>query len=78
VPGMVLMKIMVTAATTKNKNFMAKYTVTIQYERTQVVEVEANSKGEAMGLVNEGEFENEQIIDTEDDYVEIVGVTLVK
>ena len=72
------MKIMVTAATTKNKNFMAKYTVTIQYERTQVVEVEANSKGEAMGLVNEGEFENEQIIDTEDDYVEIVGVTLVK
>jgi hypothetical protein len=69
---------MVTAATTKNKNFMAKYTVTIQYERTQVVEVEANSKGEAMGLVNGGEFENEQIIDTEDDYVEIVGVTLVK
>ena len=56
---------------------MAKYTVTIQFERTQVVEVEANSKGEAMGLVNEGEFENEQIIDTEDDYVEIVGVTLV-
>jgi hypothetical protein len=57
---------------------MAKYTVTIQYERTQVVEVEANSKGEAMGLVNAGEFENEQIIDTEDDYGEIVGVTLVK
>jgi hypothetical protein len=57
---------------------MAKYTVTIQYERTQVVEVEAKSKGEAMGLVNEGEFENEQIIDTEDDYVEIVGVTLAK
>lgn len=57
---------------------MAKYTVTIQFERTQVVEVEADSKGAAMGLVNEGEFENEQIIDTEDDYVEIVGVTLVK
>lgn len=56
---------------------MAKYSVTIQFERTQVVEVEANSKGEAMGLVNEGEFENEQIIDTEDDYVQIVGVTLV-
>ena len=71
------MKIMVATATTTNKNFMAKYTVTIQFERTQVVEVEANSKGEAMGLVNEGEFENEQIIDTEDDYVEIVGVTLV-
>ena len=57
---------------------MAKYSVTIQFERTQVVEVEANSKGEAMGLVNEGEFENEQIIDTEDDYVQIVGATLVK
>jgi hypothetical protein len=31
-----------------------------------------------MGLVNEGEFENEQIIDTEDDYVQILGATLVK
>ena len=57
---------------------MAKYSVTLQYQRTQVVEVEANSKGEAMGLVNEGEFENEQIIHTEDDYVEIVGATLVE
>ena len=57
---------------------MAKYSVTLQYQRTQVVEVEANSKGEAMGLVNEGEFENDQIVDTEDDYVEIVGATLVE
>ena len=57
---------------------MAKYSVTLQYQRTQVVEVEANSKGEAMGLVNEGEFENEQITDTKDDYVEIVGATLVE
>jgi hypothetical protein len=57
---------------------MPKYSVTIQYERTQVVEVEAKSKGEAMGLVNEGEFENEQITDTEDDYVQILGATLVK
>jgi hypothetical protein len=57
---------------------MPKYSVTIQYERTQVVEVEAKSKGEAMGLVNEGEFENDQIIDTEDDYVQILGATLVK
>ena len=56
---------------------MAKYTVTIQFERTQVIEVEANSKGEAMGLVNEGEFENDQIVDTEDDYVEILGATCV-
>ncbi len=57
---------------------MPKYSVTIQYERTQVVEVEADSKGEAMGLVNEGEFENEQITDTEDDYVQILGATLIK
>lgn len=57
---------------------MAKYSVTLQYQRTQVIEVEANSKGEAMGLVNEGEFENDQIVDTEDDYVEIVGATLVE
>jgi DNA-dependent RNA polymerase auxiliary subunit epsilon len=57
---------------------MPKYSVTIQYERTQVVEVEAKSKGEAMGLVNEGEFENEQITNTEDDYVQILGATLVK
>jgi hypothetical protein len=57
---------------------MPKYSVTIQYERTQVVEVEAKSKGEAMGLVNEGEFENDQITDTEDDYVQIIGATLVK
>jgi hypothetical protein len=57
---------------------MAKYTVTIQYERTQTIEVKANSKDEAIRIVNEGEFEDEQIIDTEDDYVEIVGVTLAK
>jgi len=57
---------------------MAKYSVTIQYERTQTIEVEANSKDEAIRIVNEGEFENDQITDTEDDYVEILGASLDK
>jgi hypothetical protein len=56
---------------------MAKYSVTLQYQRTEVIEVEANSKDEAIELVNEGEFENDQITDTEDDYVEILGATLI-
>ena len=54
---------------------MAKYSVTLQYQRTQVIEVEADSKDDAIELVNEGEFENDQIVDTEDDYVEILGAT---
>ena len=57
---------------------MPKYSVTIQFERTQTIEVEADSKDEAIELVNEGEFENDQITDTEDGYVEILGATLVK
>jgi DNA-dependent RNA polymerase auxiliary subunit epsilon len=57
---------------------MAKYSVTIQYERTQTIEVEADSKDEAIRIVNEGEFENDQITDTEDDYVEILGASLDK
>jgi DNA-dependent RNA polymerase auxiliary subunit epsilon len=57
---------------------MAKYSVTIQYERTQTIEVEANSKDEAIRIVNEGEFEDEQITDTEDDYVDILGATRIK
>lgn len=55
---------------------MAKYSVTLQYQRTQTILVEANSKDEAIEIVNEGEFENDQITDTEDDYVEILGATL--
>jgi hypothetical protein len=57
---------------------MAKYSVTIQFERTQIIEVEANSKDEAINIVNEGEFDNDQITVTEDDHVEILGATLVK
>lgn len=57
---------------------MAKYSVTLQYQRTEVIEVEADSKDDAIELVNEGEFENDQIVDTEDDFVEILGATLVK
>lgn len=53
---------------------MAKYSVILQYQRTQTIEVEANSKDEAIEIVNEGEFENDQITDTEDDYVEIIAV----
>ena len=57
---------------------MPKYSVTIQYERTQTIEVEADSKDEAIRIVNEGEFENDQINGTEDDYVEILGAILIK
>jgi hypothetical protein len=57
---------------------MPKYSVTIQFERTQTIEVEADSKDDAINLVNEGEFDNEQIIETNDENVEILGATLVK
>jgi DNA-dependent RNA polymerase auxiliary subunit epsilon len=57
---------------------MAKYSVTIQFERTQTILVEADSKDEAIEIVNEGEFENDQITHTEDDYVEILGASLDK
>lgn len=56
---------------------MPKYSVTIQYERTQMIEVEADSKDEAIRIVNDGEFEHCQITDTEDDYVDILGATLI-
>ncbi len=57
---------------------MAKYSVTIQFQRTQVIEVDANSKDEAMEIVNEGEFDDVQITDTEDDYVEVTGAKVIK
>ena len=56
---------------------MAKYSVTINYERTQTVLVEADSKDEAIEIVNEGEFDDDQITDTEDENVEILGATCV-
>ena len=57
---------------------MPKYSVTIQCERTQPIEVEADSKDDAIELVCFGEFDNEQIIETNDENVEILGATLVK
>lgn len=57
---------------------MAKYSVTLQYQRTEVIEVEADSKDAAIELVEQGEFENDQILDVEDDYVEILGVSLLE
>jgi DNA-dependent RNA polymerase auxiliary subunit epsilon len=56
---------------------MAKYSVTINYERTQTILVEADSKDEAIELVSFGEFDDEQITDTEDENVEILGATCV-
>ena len=57
---------------------MAKYSVTLQYQRTEVIEVEANSKDEAINIVYEGEFENHQLTSTEDKYVEVLGATLIE
>ena len=56
---------------------MPKYSVTINYERTQTILVEADSKDEAIELVSFGQFENDQITITEDDDVEILGATLI-
>lgn len=56
---------------------MAKYSVTINYERTQTILVEADSKDEAIELVSFGEFDDEQITDTEDENVEILDATLI-
>jgi len=56
---------------------MPKYSVTINYERTQTILVEADSKDEAIELVSFGQFDDEQITDTEDENVEILGATCV-
>jgi hypothetical protein len=57
---------------------MNKFQVTLQFERTQYIEVEAETAEEAKEIVANGEFEDSQITDTEDDYVEIGSVTLIK
>lgn len=56
---------------------MPKYAVTIQYERTQTILVEADSKDEAIELASFGQFDDEQITNTEDENVEILGATCV-
>jgi hypothetical protein len=51
-----------------------KYQVNLSFERMQSIEVEADSAEEAREIVANGEFEDSQIVDTEDDYVEITSV----
>ena len=56
---------------------MAKYSVTINYQRTQTILVEADNKQDAIDIVYGGEFEDTQVTHTEDDYVEILGAVCV-
>ena len=53
---------------------MPKYYVTINYQRTQIVLVDADNKQDAAELVYAGEFEDDQITNTEDENVEILRV----
>jgi hypothetical protein len=55
---------------------MAKYSVTINYQRTQIVLVEADNKEDAVELVYGGEFDDDQITYTEDENVEILRAVL--
>ena len=57
---------------------MPKYSITFQFERTQIIEVEANSKDEAINIVYEGEFENHQLTSTKSVIVEVLGATLIE
>lgn len=50
---------------------MPKYRFELTYERRESIEVEADSLAEARELVDNGEFEKENIVDCEDDYVEL-------
>ena len=56
---------------------MAKYSVTINYQRTQTILVEADNKQDAAELVYGGEFDDDQITSTEDENVEILGAVCV-
>ena len=56
---------------------MAKYSVTINYQRTQIVLVEADNKEAAVELVYGGEFDDDQITHTEDENVEILRAVVV-
>ena len=51
-----------------------KYIVNLQFERVQSIEVEAESREDAIDIVANGEFEKDQIINEEDDYVEVISV----
>jgi hypothetical protein len=56
---------------------MAKYSVTINYQRTQIVIVDAINKQDAIELVYGGEFDDDQITHTEDENVEILRAVCV-
>ena len=53
---------------------MPKYSVTINYQRTQIVLVDADNKQDAAELVYAGEFEDDQITNTKDENIEILRV----
>ncbi len=50
---------------------MKKFSFTLSFQRTQIIEVEAENLEAARELVVSGEFEDSNIVDTEDDYVDI-------
>jgi hypothetical protein len=56
---------------------MAKYSVTINYQRTQIVLVDAINKQDAIELVYGGEFDDDRITHTEDENVEILRAVCV-
>ena len=56
---------------------MAKYSVTVNHQRTQTILVDADSKDEAIELVSFGQFEDEQITHTKDENVEILRAVCV-
>jgi len=51
-----------------------KYRVRIRYERVQDIVVDAKNAKEARHAVNEGEFEDKNIVDTQDNSVEVFSV----
>lgn len=55
-----------------------KYQVNLCFERVQSIEVEAGSAEEARDIVANGDFTDEQIVDTEDDNVDITSVIELK
>ena len=65
---------------------MPKYSVTVQYQRTEVIEIDAENKDTAAALVTEGcgdklpQSLSEQIslAESEGDYFEILHTKLIK
>ena len=65
---------------------MPKYSVVVQYLRTETVEIDAENKAAAVALVNEGRGDklplslSEQIslAESEGDYFEVLSVALIK